>query len=55
MKWLRFSIAGLMAFIIYVAIGLAAFSKGDDPTYGRLWNAPELLSKGHVTQFTVAL
>jgi len=30
MKWFRFSIAGQMAFIIYVAIGLAAFSKVDD-------------------------
>jgi len=27
MKWFRFSIAGLMALIIYVAIGLAAFRK----------------------------
>jgi hypothetical protein len=36
MKWLRFSVGGLMAFVIYAAIGLAAFSKIDDPTYGRL-------------------
>jgi len=36
MKWFRFSIAGPMALVIYVAIGLAAFSKVDDPNYGRL-------------------
>jgi hypothetical protein len=36
MKWLRFSVGGLMAFVIYAGIGLAAFSKIDDPTYGRL-------------------
>jgi hypothetical protein len=38
MKWLRFSIGGLMALIIYVAVGLAALSKVDDLTYGRLWD-----------------
>jgi hypothetical protein len=38
MKWLRFSIGGLMAFIIYVAVALAALSKVDDLTYGRLWD-----------------
>jgi hypothetical protein len=36
MSWLRFSIAGLMAFIVYAAIGLAAFANVDDPWYGRV-------------------
>jgi hypothetical protein len=38
MRPLRFSIASLMVFIFYVAVGLAAYRKADDPWYGRLWN-----------------
>jgi hypothetical protein len=38
MKWLRFSIASLMAFISYAAVGLAALSKVGDPYIGRLWD-----------------
>ena len=36
MRWLRFSIAGLMAIIVYAALGLAAFANVDDPWYGRV-------------------
>ena len=36
MKWLRLSIASLMAFVVYAAIGFAAFSKVNDRYYGRL-------------------
>jgi hypothetical protein len=36
MKWFRLSIARLMAFVVYAAIGFAAFSKVDDRYYGRL-------------------
>jgi hypothetical protein len=36
MRWLRFTIAGLMAFIVYAAIGLAAFANVDDPWWGRV-------------------
>ena len=36
MKWLRFSIASLMALTVYAALGCAAFSKVDDYWYGRL-------------------
>jgi hypothetical protein len=36
MKWLRFSIASVMAAVIYAAIGLAALAKVDDPWYGRI-------------------
>jgi hypothetical protein len=36
MKWLRFSIASVMAFILYAAIGLAAYANVDNPWYGRL-------------------
>ena len=38
MKWLRLSIASLMASICYVALGLAAFAQVNDPFYGRLWD-----------------
>jgi hypothetical protein len=38
MRWLRFSIAGVMAFILYAAIGFAAFAKVDDPWYGRVFD-----------------
>ena len=38
MRWLRFSIAGIMALILYAAIGLAAFAKVDDPWYGRVFD-----------------
>jgi hypothetical protein len=34
----RFSIAGLMASILYIAVGLAAYRNAGDPWYGRLWN-----------------
>ncbi len=51
MKWLRISIGGLMAFIIYVGIGLAALSKVDDPTYGRLWDDTYYL----ITLFALAV
>src|SRR5437764_15497465 len=36
MRWLRFSIASAMAFILYAAIGLAAYANVDDPWYGRV-------------------
>src|SRR4051812_22848771 len=36
MRWLRFSIAGLMAIVVYAALGLAAFANVDDPWYGRV-------------------
>ena len=36
MRWLQFSIAGLMATIVYAALGLAAFAQVDDPWYGRV-------------------
>jgi hypothetical protein len=36
MRRLRFSISSVMALIVYAAIGLAAFSKVDDPWYGRV-------------------
>jgi hypothetical protein len=36
MKWLRFSIASVMAFIVYAAIGLAALANVDDPWRGRI-------------------
>src|SRR5438309_8509092 len=36
MRWLRFSIAGLMVFIVYAALGLAALANVDDPWYGRV-------------------
>ena len=36
MKRLRLSIASLMAFVVYAAIGFAAFSKVNDRYYGRL-------------------
>ena len=38
MKRLRLSIASLMAFVVYAAIGFAAFSKVNDRYYGRLWD-----------------
>jgi hypothetical protein len=38
MKWLRLSIASLMAFIAYAAVGLTAFANVNDPYYGRLWD-----------------
>jgi hypothetical protein len=40
MRWLRFSFAGVMAFILYAAIGFAAFAKVDDPWYGRVFDEP---------------
>ena len=36
MRWLRFSIASAMAFILYAAIGLAAYANVDDDWYGRV-------------------
>jgi len=36
MRWLRFSIASLMAFIVYAALGFAALANVDDPWYGRV-------------------
>jgi hypothetical protein len=38
MRWLRFSIAGLMVFVVYVAIGLAAAANVDEPWYGRVFD-----------------
>jgi hypothetical protein len=38
MRWLRFSIAGFMAFIVYAAIGLTAAANVDDPWYGRVFD-----------------
>jgi hypothetical protein len=38
MRLPRFSIASVMAFILYVAIGLTAYRSAGDPWYGRLWN-----------------
>jgi hypothetical protein len=36
MRRLRFSIASVMAFILYAAIGLAAYANVDNPWYGRV-------------------
>jgi hypothetical protein len=36
MRWLRFSIASGMAFILYAAIGLAVYVHVGDPWYGRV-------------------
>jgi len=36
MRWLRFSIASQMAFIVYAALGFAALANVDDPWYGRV-------------------
>jgi hypothetical protein len=38
MKGLRLSIMSLMAFVMYAAVGLAAFASVNDPYYGRLWD-----------------
>jgi hypothetical protein len=38
MRWLRFSIASVMALIFYAAIGFAAFANAGDPWYGRVLN-----------------
>jgi hypothetical protein len=38
MKWLRFSIATLMAFILYAGIGLTALNQVSDPYWGKLWD-----------------
>jgi hypothetical protein len=37
MKWLRFSIATLMVFILYAGIGLTALSQVSDRYLGQLW------------------
>jgi hypothetical protein len=51
MRRLRFSIASIMAFTVYAAIGLAALAQVDDPWYARVLDDTYFM----VTVFTLAI